>query len=96
MADDLLKGKATEAVDLLDEYKQITAKRWQVIRRALDLTSDEVGSDSVMLAVVVSNEWNRKQNGSRDDWDRFLSMGLFELMEFLGREEDLKTADAEL
>lgn len=82
-----VKDQAARALDMI---KNIPARRWFLIRKRLDMTEDEIFDSMAAIAVVAANEAYRGEQAEqgtpapRDDYERFLSMGLFELMEYTG------------
>lgn len=61
-----------------DLVNRIPARRWFAIRRALDMTFEDIIQDPVAMMCVAANEKHRERHG-RDDWDTVLNMGLTEL-----------------
>lgn len=70
-----------------DDLNGVTARRWFGIRRALDMTSDEILEDPVACMVVVAHERGRG-NAGRDEWDKYLNLNMAELTDMLGLNKD--------
>lgn len=76
---------AKPPLDLDQLILKIPAKRWFLIRRALNMPTGEILEDLVAQLVVAANERNRKTT-KKDDFVRFLEMTFEELSAFVGVE----------
>jgi hypothetical protein len=68
---------------------RLPARRWRALQIRFDLSVKELGEDPVAMLIIMAHEhWrvtNQEQgNPPRDDWDRFESMSLGELNDYLG------------
>lgn len=80
----------SSAQDLADMLlRELPAKRWFDISRALAMPAEDAMQDMLAILVIAANERNRKIQaaaGGRvfDDFKRFLEMGFLDLSEAAG------------
>lgn len=74
-----------------DYLNGIPAKRWHIIALRTELSEDTILDSPALTLAICANEKHRAEAG-RDDYPRFLGMGLGDLNDYLG--EDLAEGEA--
>lgn len=61
----------------------IPARRWHIIALRTEFSEDQILDSPALTLAICANEKHRAETG-RDDYPRFLDMGMGDLTEYLG------------
>lgn len=79
-------------IDVAELISAIPVGRWFRIRRALDMTSEEIFDDHLAMLAIAVNETRRAETG-KDDWTNVLECSITDLTNELGLSDDDDKSD---